>query len=55
MEGGKDSPLGDRPLTIKKIFTGNDEYQKFYIIDGVWALTIFAPEFFHANFFDTFV
>ena len=22
LEGGKDSPFGDRPMTIKKIFTG---------------------------------
>jgi hypothetical protein len=24
LEGGKDSPLGDKALTIKKIFTGKD-------------------------------
>ena len=26
LEGGKDSPFGDRPMTIKKIFTGHYHY-----------------------------
>jgi hypothetical protein len=25
LEGGKDSPFGDRPMTIKKIFSGRAE------------------------------
>lgn len=29
LEGGKDSPLGDRPLTVKKIFSGELQ-QKMY-------------------------
>jgi len=25
LEGGKDSPFGDRPITIKKIFSGRQK------------------------------
>jgi hypothetical protein len=31
LEGGKDSPLGDRPLTIKKIFAGNKAFYLFFL------------------------
>ena len=29
LEGGKDSPYGDRPMTIKKIFTGEFNLRLF--------------------------
>ena len=31
LEGGKDSPYGDRPMTIKKIFTGNSSTSPVFV------------------------
>ena len=40
LEGGKDSPLGDRPLTIKKIFTGMYRPPLICIKDAVGLLGV---------------
>ncbi|PSN43724.1 hypothetical protein C0J52_14010 [Blattella germanica] len=40
LEGGKDSPLGDKPLTIKKIFTGGSAEKNGQLIAGDELLNV---------------
>ena len=40
LEGGKDSPYGDRPMTVKKIFTGASYFLQLFVFS---IRTLFSP------------
>ena len=45
LEGGKDSPLGDMPLTIKKIFTGGTAHKDGKLIVGDEVISVNGVDF----------